>query len=91
MNISSEIMNKIFDFPEYSAYKLWYGNCLSKSNIHSTYFGIESIANTATKIWNIIPNEIKEASSFTFFKSKIKIWVPQGCPCKAYVGQEGFI
>ena len=58
------------------------------------YFGIESIANIAAKIWNKIPNEIKEACSLAGFKSKIKKWVPEGCsckPCKTYVGQVGFI
>ena len=65
MNISPEIMNKIFDFSKSSANELRYGNCLSKSNIHSAHFGIESIANIAAKIWGKIPNEIKEASSLT--------------------------
>ena len=89
MSISLEIMNKIFDYSKNYAYKLRCDNCLSRSNIHSTHFGIESIANIAAKIWNKIPNEIKEACSLTVFKSKIKKWVPEGCPCrlcKTYVG-----
>ena len=65
MNISPEIMNEIFDFSKNYAYKLRCGNCLSRSNIHSKYFGIESIVNIAAKIWNKIPNEIKEACSLT--------------------------
>ena len=71
-NISREIMNKIFDFSKNSTYELKCGSCLSRSNIHSTHFGIESIASIAGKIWNKIPNEIKEASALTVFKSKIK-------------------
>ena len=94
MNISSDIMNEVFDFSINSAYELRCGICLSRSNIQSTHFGIESIANIAAKIWNKTPSEIKEASSFTVFKSEIKKWVPQVCPCKLckrYVGQVGFI
>ena len=93
-NIFSKIMNEIFDFSKNYAYELRCGNCLSRSNIHFTHFGIESIANIAAKIWNKIPNKIKEACSLTVFKSKIKKWVPEGCPCrlcKTYVGQVGFI
>ena len=56
MNISPEIIKR-------SAYELGCGNYLSRSNIHSTHFEIESIANIAAKIWNKIPNEIKEACS----------------------------
>ena len=82
MSISLEIMNKIFDYSKNYAYKLRCDNCLSRSNIHSTHFGIESIANIAAKIWNKMPNQIKETCSLTIFKSKIKKWVPEGCPCR---------
>ena len=71
MNISPEIMNEISDFSKSSSYELC-SNCLSRSNIHSLHFGIDSIPNLAAKIWNRIPNEIKEASSLTVCKSKIK-------------------
>ena len=75
-------------------------NCLSELNdrvvrlkyLLNSINGCES--NIAAKIWNKIPNEIKEACSLTVFKSKIKKWVPEGCPCrlcKTYVGQVGFI
>ena len=65
-------MNEMFNFSKNSAYELGCGNCLSGSNIHTTHFGIESIANFAAKIWNKILNEIKEASSLTVFKSTVK-------------------
>ena len=73
-NISPEIMNEIFDFSKNYAYELKCGNCLSSSNIHSTHFGIESIANIVANMWNKIPNEIKEACSLAVSK-----WVPEGC------------
>ena len=57
MSISPEIMNNIFDFSKNCANELRCGNCLSGSNIHSTHFGIESIANIAAKIWN---NDLKK-------------------------------
>ena len=58
------------------------------------HFGIESIANIVAKIWNKIPDEIKEACSLTVFKIKITKRVGEGCPCrlcKTYVGQVGFV
>ena len=97
MNISSEIINENFDFSKKSAYELrCCAACLDYLvYIHFMHFGIESIANIAAKIWNKIPNKIKEASSLTVFKNKIKKWIPQGCPsrlCKTYVRQQvGFI
>ena len=77
-------MNEIFDFSKDYAYELRCGNCLSRSNIYSTHFGIEFTANIAAKIWNKIPNEIKEACSLTVFKSKTKNWVTD-------MGRVGFI
>ena len=50
-------MNEICDFSKNYAYELRCGNWLSRSNIHSTHFGIEFIANIAAKIWNNIPNK----------------------------------
>ena len=83
-------MNEIFDFSKSSTYELQYvSNCLSRSNIDSTHFGIESVAKIAAKTCYEIPNKIKEASSRTVFKIRIKKWVPQGCPCR-HVGQVGF-
>ena len=43
-------MNKTFDFSKKYAYELRCGNCPPRSNIHSTHFGIEPIANIAAKI-----------------------------------------
>ena len=71
MNISPEIMNEILDFFKSSPYDLTCGNSLARSNIHSTRFGIESIANIAAKIWNKMPNKIKGAP-LKFFKVKLK-------------------
>ena len=39
MNISSDIMNEVFDFSINSAYELRCGICLSRSNIQSTHLG----------------------------------------------------
>ena len=46
------------------------------------------------KIWDLVPNEIKECESLHAFKFKIKKWIPEECPCrisKICLGQVGFI
>ena len=80
MNFTSEIMNEIFDFSKNYALELKCRNCLARSNILSTHFGIDSVANITAKVWNKIPNKIKDAGSLTIIKSEIKTWLPQGCP-----------
>ena len=56
--------------------------------------GQETLSFLGLKIWDIIPGNIKKASSFTIFKNKIKSWVPEGCPCKLckyYVQGLGYV
>ena len=62
--------------------------------VNSVWQGTESVSYLGPKIWDLIPNEIKESDSLNGFKFKIKRWVPEGCPCricKIYLGQVGFI
>ena len=63
------------------------------SNPKSTNFGIETIRHIGPKIWNQIPDSIKNAKSLETFKSSIKEWTPVHCPCrlcKTYIPQLGY-
>ena len=71
MNVSPEIMEKIFDCSKNFPHELRGGDCLARSNIHSKHFGIKSMANIATKTWNAILTKSKKQASLVF-KSKIK-------------------
>ena len=72
MNISPEIMNEIFDFSKNYAYELRCGNCLSRSNIHSMHFGIESIAIIAAKYGIKYLTKPKKHAPLQFLKVKSK-------------------
>ena len=43
-------------------------------NPKTTNYGIETLRNLGPKIWDIIPNDIKEAETLNSFKAKIKNW-----------------
>ena len=67
-------------------------------NQHLENFLIKVILSLFTKetfrLWAIIPNELKEANSLKLFKSKIKLWTPNKCPCKlckTYIFGVGYI
>ena len=56
--------------------------------------GQETLRFFGPKVWDIIPGCIKEASSLTIFKNKIKYWIPEGCPCrlcKDYIQGLGYV
>ena len=87
-------MKEIFAFEDNSVYNLMHGIHIKRVNVKTTNFGVESITNIGAKIWDIIPKEIKESKSLAIFKSKIKKWVPENCPCricKTYLSGIGYI
>ena len=50
--------------------------------------------NLGAKLWNMIPVNIKSSESLNVFKSKIKYWIPNYCPCqicKTDIGQVAFV
>ena len=92
--LSPIIMNDIFVSKESSVYNLRHGVHLNRVNIKTTNFGIESITNIGAKIWDKVPKDIKDSESLAIFKSKIKKWVPENCPCricKTYIKGIGYI
>ena len=67
---------------------------LQRTKDCSVYHGAESICSLAPKIWELIPNDLKEENSLVVFKDKIKKWNIDKCPCrlcKKYVAHLGFI
>ena len=92
-NIAPEIMKELFA-PKMSSYDLRNNNSFKRRRVKSVWHGTESVSYLGPKIWDLVPNEIKESESLNGFKFKIKRWVPKGCPCricKIYHGQVGFI
>ena len=84
----------IFIFQENENYNLKSGTHVTNRNIHTPHFGTDNITNLGPKIWKLVPDEIKNASSLLVFKSRIKTWTTDNCPCrlcKTFVKDLGFI
>ena len=69
---------------------------LTKNHPDSPHFhpGTDSLAYLAPKIWELVPNEMKNLESLTAFKTAIKKWKTTNCPCrlyKNYIPQVGFV
>ena len=52
--------------------------------VRSLYNGTEGLSLFGPKIWDIVPTEIKEVKTLSAFKSEIKKWWAQNCPCRLY-------
>ena len=66
------IIKEVFNFGDNSKYNLRSGTDLSRSILHTTLYGTESITNLATKIWELVPQNIKEANCLSSFNCKVK-------------------
>ena len=72
MGISAIIMDEIFRFSRNSAYSLRSDIQVEKPCIHTAQFGSESTVYRGAKIWDFIPQNIKNSELVDIFKSKIK-------------------
>ena len=93
-DLSPEIMKEIFVFQENETYNLRSGNHLVRKNTRTTQYRIESDSNLGAKLWNLLPREIKNGSSITVFKNKIRKWTHEKYRCKfcqTYIKSIGYI
>ena len=84
-------MNNIF--VEKQAPKLRSQTDLFAPQIRTVHYGEDSLRYLGPKIWNGLPDDIKESPTLELFKANIKKWVPK-CPCrlcKDYVKGLGFV
>ena len=72
MGISPKIMNETFRFSKNSVYGLISGIQLEKPSINIVHFGSESTVLLGSRIWELIPENIKSSESVDIFKSEIK-------------------
>ena len=96
INLAPEIMTEVFEIkePYYNLVipklvvlreKTW-NLLIMVFNLCDIYLG--------PKIWNRVPQNIRESNSLNEFKSLIKFWKPDTCPCRLCqkdIAQVGFI
>ena len=50
--------------------------------VRSVDYGLESIRFLGPKIWESLENDLKNKESVDSFKTYIKKWKPESCPCR---------
>ena len=78
--LSSSLMSEIFRTKK-SNYSFRNDAVLVPNRPISTMYGVKYISHLAPKIWELIPNEIRNCESLNRFRIKIKTWSPKKCPC----------
>ena len=62
--------------------------------VKTVYHGTEILSNLGPRIWNLVPDKLKQLVDIHAFKKEIKKWKPKNCPCKlckTYIPYVGFI
>ena len=57
-------------------------NFLERRRVKSVRYDTESISFLASKIWETLPNGIKDSDILQIFNAKIKQWFPVKYPCR---------
>ena len=57
---------------------------IANSDMHTAHFETDTITNLAPKLWKLVPNETKNTSPLSVFKSRIKTWTTDNCPFRLY-------
>ena len=86
-----EIVKGLFEFRNEKSYNL---RQTSQFHILTLRTGTKSIKFLGPKIWELIPDEMKELESLWEFKRVIKLWKLTSCPCrlcKQYFYRIGFL
>ena len=62
--------------------------------VNTNKFGLNSLRYFASKVWRMVPLEIKNSESVEILKIKIRNWEPKDCYCylcKTYINNLGFV
>ena len=92
--LSPPFMNNIFKLRAENLYNLRQVSEFSRPMVKSVYDGTESISYLGPTIWNILPEKLKNVENAEHFKTEIKTWKPDNCPCrlcKVYIESVGFL
>ena len=86
-NLSKRIMCDIFETRNLD-YSLRSQIDFIRTRVNISSFGLSSLEYLATKIWDIVPYDIKSVGILNLFEEKIRNWKPKGCHyrlCKQYL------
>ena len=75
-------MKDVFPLNDDSGYSTRNKRTFKSRRVKTVRYGTDSLAYLAPKIWELVPNEMKNLESLTTFKTAIKKWKATNCPCR---------
>ena len=68
--------------PSHCKYNLHQNGSLERRWPNTTRYGAEILSFFGPEIWDTLPDHIKSSETVDIVKTKVKMWIPQGCPCR---------
>ena len=65
-----------------------------KPSTNTTTYGLKSLIFFTSKVWDIVPDEIKSSSTVEIFENRIRKWWPTYCDyyiCRTYISKIGYV
>ena len=81
-DLSPLIVTELFKQRNEQHYDLRKNSQFTIPPVRTLYHGWENISFLQPKIWNILPDRLKNANIIEVFKMQIKKWKPENCPCR---------
>ena len=92
--LSPPIMDNVLKLRTENPYSLRQGSEFSRPIVKTAYHGTESLSYLGPKVWDILPEKLRNMDNLESFKKEIKTWWPDNCPrrlCKVYIEGVGFL
>ena len=80
--LALEILKEVFEIQNRAYNFLSEATHFKRENVKTTHYGIQSVRYLRPKIWDMMPNNIKNCSSLNKFKNSINSWKPNEVPCR---------
>ena len=80
-HLNSPFMKDIFQKRNVN-YNLRHGNDAQLPKVRTTSFGIKTITYLGSRLWQLLPQEIKQSHTLSIFNERIKCWKGGECNCR---------
>ena len=92
--LGPSLLSDIFIKSKYKGPVLRSNKDFYRPNINTHKFGEKSLQNIGNIIWDLLPSQLRELTTLSQFKTQIKKWKADKCPCylcKNYIDGVGLV
>ena len=79
-NLTLVYLNDLLTFKNHS-YPFRYQKTVEVPQVKTARYGTRSFRSTAAKIWNSLPQHVRDVTSFNVFKKQMNAWSGGTCTC----------